>query len=131
MPDKTWILVVDDEEAVLKLMGTVLQLGGFRVSLASDAQMALSLCQKNAPDLLITDVLLHPAYTGYEMARNLRVTFPELATLYVSGSGEVDEVDQEIAQGHAAFLPKPFSPTGLIEAARSALEYRHANLTMR
>jgi DNA-binding NtrC family response regulator len=131
MPDKTWILVVDDEEAVLKLMGTVLQLAGFHVSLASDAQMALSLCQKNAPDLLVTDVLLHPAYTGCEMARHLRVTYPDLMTLFVSGSGECGLIDGELSQGHAAFLPKPFSPTGLIYAVRAALECRHAGVTLR
>jgi DNA-binding NtrC family response regulator len=131
MPDKTWILVVDDEEAVLKLMGTVLQLAGFQVSLASDAQTGLLLCQDNAPSLLITDLLLHPAYTGCEMSRHLRVTYPDLMTLYVSGSGESDLVDEELSQGHAAFLPKPFSPSGLIEATRAALEFRDTGVILR
>jgi two-component system, cell cycle sensor histidine kinase and response regulator CckA len=131
MPDKAWILVVDDEDAVLKLMGTVLQLAGFQVTLASDAHSGLSHCQIKAPDLLITDVLLHPAYTGCEMARHLRVTYPDLMTLYVSGSGESELLEGELAQGHAAFLPKPFSPSGLIEAVHMALECRHAFVTLR
>lgn len=121
MDERAWVLVVDDEDSVLKLMATVLQYAGYRVTIACDAHQALSLCQEYAPDLLVTDVLLHPDYSGCELSRNLRMTYPALHTLFVSGMSECDLAIQDIEAGRAAFLPKPFSPRLLADTVAALI----------
>lgn len=131
MDGKAWILIVDDEESVLGLMATVLKLAGHRVSIASDAADALSLCRfsDQAPDLLLTDVLLHPAFTGCELAKHLRLIHPGLPVLYVSGLSESEMVAEEVRRHSAAFLTKPFSPRQLADSAANALRLRHLAVT--
>lgn len=131
MDERAWVLVVDDEDTVLKLMATVLLYAGYRVTTACDAHSAQLQCQDQAPNLLICDILLHPDYTGCELARNLRVTYPNLKALFVSGmaEGELTQsecagnelAEKEIREGRAAFLAKPFSPRLLADTVASLL----------
>jgi DNA-binding response OmpR family regulator len=113
MNDKTWILVVDDEDSVLQLMAIVLRIAGHRVSTASDGYGALELCREQIPDLIVCDIHLHPAFTGMELVRHLRVRQPDLKALFVSGLDDWSGVEDMAITGSDAFLAKPFSPTSL------------------
>lgn len=122
MNDKTWILVVDDEDCVLQLMATVLRISGYRVSTATDGFAALQMCQdSHKPDLLICDIHLQPAFTGWELVRHLRLSQPDIKALFVSGLSEWNWVEQELGAGNGQFLAKPFSPTALRNKVQETL----------
>lgn len=67
-------------------------------------------------DLLLADLRM-PELGGSEMARRFRAANPDLKVLYVSGYTDELFDDRKVLWDGEAFLDKPFSPKGLIEAA--------------
>jgi signal transduction histidine kinase/CheY-like chemotaxis protein len=108
------ILVVEDEEAVRKLVARILGGAGYRVLAAGDIDEAVSLVRsfEGAIDLLLTDVIL-PHANGKEVFERLRSMRPELPVLYMSGHAQ-DVLGQDgVIDDEVHFLPKPFSSTRL------------------
>ena len=120
MDGNSWILIVDDDDGVRSLMATVLGLAGFSVVCAADANDAITHCTErgSVPSLLLCDVILHPAFSGRDLTRHLRLIYGDVKVLYVSGMVEADLINEEIIGGSAAFLAKPFSPRHLVEKVR-------------
>lgn len=101
------ILLVDDEELLLKTTRRMLEQRGFRVVTACNGAAAIELALKT-PDIrvLLTDLSL-PGMDGRELARRLRWALPELRVLFMSG---FDAETSGLAAGLAdAFLSKPFT----------------------
>jgi two-component system cell cycle sensor histidine kinase/response regulator CckA len=120
---KETVLIVEDEEAVRRLMCTALEQHGYRVMIAADGAEALKLISSHSGplDLLVTDLLM-PGMNGTELARKVRDRLPGLDVLCISGyaeelrqSGEIDE---------SAFLQKPFTPQALLRKVRDMLDRR-------
>jgi CheY-like chemotaxis protein len=126
MNDKTWILVVDDEECVLQLMATVLRMAGHQVSTACDGYSALELCEQSLPDLVVCDIHLQPCFTGWELVRMLRLKQPDVKALFVSGLGDWNLDPDLAAFERESFLAKPFSPTALAAKVAATLTSRPA-----
>ena len=68
---KARILVVDDEPAVLKVLVTRLQLAGYQVYSATNGEEALESFHRDAPDLIVLDVML-PKMDGFAVCRRIR-----------------------------------------------------------
>jgi len=127
--EKALVMVVDDEEGVRKLARRALELAGFRVIEARDGIEALALLDDAAPvDLLCADMNM-PNLSGDEMARQFRLRQPDLKVLYVSGYVDsLFEKRHTLWQGEA-FLEKPFTSKGLLEAV-SLLLYGRTDLPL-
>lgn len=79
--------------------------------------------QSMAIDLLLTDVVM-PGMSGLELARLVRMSRPELITLFMSGYGE-DAVSSPTSAGMAEkHIQKPFTVQGLLARVADALEAR-------
>src|SRR5580658_9933726 len=65
------ILVVDDQPDIAALMGELLSMRGYEVVTAADAQQAEAEVQRQAPDLILSDVRM-PGKSGYELCRDLK-----------------------------------------------------------
>jgi len=106
------VLLVDDEPAVLKILGAELTLHGYTVLQAEDYYTALQAAESHCGriDLLITDIAL-PGLNGFELARQLLQYRPELRVLLMSGytGSEVCQY-YGVALGDLHFLGKPFKP---------------------
>ncbi|MDF1552983.1 MAG: ATP-binding protein [Deferrisomatales bacterium] len=116
------ILLVEDEEMILKLGVEMLESLGYRVLAARDPLDALRLAQENAGriDLLVTDVVM-PGMNGRELAERLKPGFPELRTLYISGYTANVIAHHGILQEGVDLLAKPFSKDDLAARVREAL----------
>lgn len=125
---KPTVLVVEDEEGVRNLIVTILRLSGYDAIHCSDVVEALDLLavHGNYIQLMVTDVNLGPDLGGIDLARGLRIPYPHLRVLYVSGLVEEGPVSTEVNGGHAAFLAKPFTPKTLIEKVKAVLSTPHA-----
>ena len=111
------VLVVDDEEPIRRVARRVLESGGYEVLDAANGLEALQLLDKGtAIDLLMADLRM-PQLGGSEMARRFRAARPDLKVLYVSGFTDELFDDRQLLWDGEAFLDKPFSPRGLVEAA--------------
>lgn len=111
------VLVVDDEAHIREVVDYALRREGFRVTLAADGRAALELYERQAPDLVVLDVML-PEIDGLEVCRVLRKKW-RAPILFLSSRGE--EVDRIVGLevGGDDYLTKPFSPRELVARVRA------------
>ena len=110
------VLVVDDEPGVRALARRILEGGGYQVIEAGDGAQAVAMIESDTHvDFLMADLDM-PIMQGEEMARRIRARRPDLRVLYVTAHSErLFEDRPELVDGEA-FLDKPFSSRGLLEA---------------
>ena len=116
------ILLVEDEEAVRRMVRDVLQRHGYTVLEAENATEARLLHKRfgGQINLLLCDVAL-PQYDGRDLAREITAGRPGLQVLYMSGYTAAAVGGQERLIPGRNFLSKPFGPTALLIAIRHAL----------
>jgi DNA-binding NtrC family response regulator len=127
-PSETNILLVDDEESLLKLATHILEMQGYNVIPSPHSEAALRK-SKNFPGrihLLVTDVRMDPHMSGCKMAQQIRIARPDIQVLYMSAYPSNEIVKKEVEQGIAELLKKPFTPTVLLDAVKRALEHSMA-----
>jgi CheY-like chemotaxis protein len=104
------VLVVDDDEADLDTMKTVLEENGYEVVAVSDGAKAIEEVSSGEFKLVLADINM-PTFSGYDLARLLRDRVKyKVGVIYVSIVPE-QEVDMEGVDG---FVQKPFSPNNLM-----------------
>ncbi len=114
------ILVVEDEDMVRAVAERALARQGYNVTTAEDGERALEVIGKKQDfDLIVSDVVM-PGMDGPAMARELRMTLPDIPVLFMSGYAE-EQIRKSIDLERVHFLPKPFSVEQLAEAVRAVL----------
>lgn len=106
--DKKVILVVDDEESLLALVGELIVNIGYEVITANSGKEALELLINNKVDLLLTDIIM-PDMDGYVLVKNVLMDFPEIKIQLMSGYDNIkgkEDVPPELLNH---ILKKPFS----------------------
>ena len=117
------ILAVDDDPAMLELVGEVLTPLGYNVLFAATGEEALQVAQTGTEkiDLLLTDVML-PGIKGQELAEKILTSDPNVCVLFMSGylcpSMAYDESEKKVE----AFVQKPFTPNTLVRKMRKLLD---------
>jgi CheY-like chemotaxis protein len=108
------VLVIDDNEGLVKLIGRYLTDQACRVTAAADGREGLRLAQEEAPDAIILDVMI-PQVHGWEVLQRLR-NHPKTASIPVIICSVIN--DPELAQslGASLFLPKPVSRSKILAA---------------
>lgn len=115
--DTKRVLVVDDEESILTFAQQVFSRAGYDVAVATDAAEALRLVEaESAFDLFVLDVVM-PRMSGDELARQLRRRDPDARILYFTGHSDWLFSKRHALWNNEAFLEKPVSVNGLLEAA--------------
>ncbi len=120
------ILLVDDEPAVLELCAGGLRARGYTVLCARDGEEARALSARHpcTIDLLVCDLVL-PKTNGADVARAVQSTRPQLRTLFISGYADSRIVRGLCQQDGIEILPKPFTPTQLVERVQGILAGEH------
>jgi DNA-binding response OmpR family regulator len=106
-PESATILLVDDEEAVQKLLAYPLQQEGFRVLQASDGEEALRRFEAEHVDLVVLDLML-PRLDGLEVCRRLRAQSTVPIIMLTARDDELDKV-VGLELGADDYITKPFS----------------------
>jgi CheY-like chemotaxis protein len=114
------VLVVDDEPAIVQYVVRVLAPAGYETVSAHDGPSALAAAASGPFDLLLTDLAM-PGMSGDELARLLRAEHPDLPILYFTGFSDRLFVDRQRLWAREAFLDKPVTSQGLLEAVSLAL----------
>lgn len=115
-PSRGTVLVVDDEPGVRALARRILESGGYGVLEAGNGVEALQVMESPVRvDFLIADLDM-PVMRGEEMTKKIRALRPDLRVLYVTAHSELLFKERpELFEGEA-FLDKPFTMRGLLEA---------------
>src|SRR4051812_11474262 len=107
------ILIVDDEPTMLRYLGTLLEVEGYRVETATNGQEAMQrLQQQPTPDLLLLDVLM-PVLDGLQTLEQVRTVHPQLKVVMLSCVSDTRKVVQAIRLGAQDYLTKPFQKADL------------------
>jgi two-component system cell cycle sensor histidine kinase/response regulator CckA len=120
------VLIVDDEEPLRRFVDRVLTQAGYTTATAADGPEAIEAAAKlGSFDLLVTDLMM-PQMTGDELARRLRQSQPSLKVLYLTGFSDRLFKEKVTLWEDEAFLEKPCSIKGLMEAV-ALLLFRRLN----
>ena len=117
------ILLVDDDDLSRGAVHKMLERSGYMVHSTSTGQEALAHFRREAPDLVITDLIM-PEVDGLEVIQELRRNDPGVRILAISGGGRVDAEEYlSVARkfGASQVLSKPFTGQELKQAVESAL----------
>jgi DNA-binding response OmpR family regulator len=107
MPDSSTILLVDDEDAVQKLLAYPLERDGFRVVQARDGEEALAHFEREPIDLVVLDLML-PKLDGLEVCKRLRAESSVPIIMLTARDDELDKV-LGLELGADDYITKPFS----------------------
>jgi DNA-binding response OmpR family regulator len=107
MPDSSTILLVDDEDAVQKLLAYPLERDGFRVLQARDGEEALRRFADERVDLVVLDLML-PKLDGLEVCKRLRAESQVPIIMLTARDDELDKV-VGLELGADDYITKPFS----------------------
>jgi two-component system, cell cycle sensor histidine kinase and response regulator CckA len=119
------ILLVEDEDAVRRLVRDVLEVGGYKVFEAPGGEQALELLETRLQEtpihLLLTDVVMG-GMSGRELAERLQVLRPGTKALFMSGYTEDAIIRHGVFTAQASFIGKPFSPAAISAKVREVLD---------
>ncbi len=118
------ILVIEDDNDVRKLLRQVLERVGYKVEEACDGEEGIERYREKQADLIITDIIM-PKKEGIETITDLRVEFPDVKVIAISGGGRLGpEPYLELAKGFGAnrIIMKPFTTAEILEAVQELLE---------
>ena len=122
------VLIVDDEELVVKFVERALREAGYQTATAPDGPEALEEAAKlETFDMVVTDLMM-PKMTGDELARRLRLASPGVKVLYLTGFSDRLFKEKVTLWADEAFLEKPCSVKGLLQAV-SLLLFGHFELS--
>ena len=113
------ILVIDDETPILESIAYSLRKDGFDVLTADDAGEGMELARRQAPDLIVLDVML-PSGSGFDICRTLRSESSVPIILLTARAEEMDRVIG-LELGADDYVTKPFSMRELMARVRNVL----------
>lgn len=115
----TNVLLVDDEPAILRLAGAILERGGHRVLSAADARSALALLDRGAIDAAVVDLGL-PDRDGLELVAAIRAR-GSIPVIVLSARQTTEDKIAALDLGADDYLTKPFDGDELLARLRSVL----------
>ena len=120
---KPKILIVDDEEKNLKLLGLILQSHNYDFETAKNGREALEKTKEYSPDLIFLDVMM-PEMDGYETCRRLREdpATKFIPVVMVTALGDQESRNKGLEAGANDFLTKPVDKTEVLNQGKKSPE---------
>src|SRR6185295_12289956 len=120
------ILVVDDEDALRRVLVKKLQSEGYSIVEARDGADAIRLLEDQPIDVVVSDIAM-PDVGGVELLQLVRQQKPDVPVLLMTGAPQLDSAVQAVEHGAFAYLVKPFTLEKLATSvARAVKEHRNA-----
>lgn len=133
-----FILIVDDIEQNLQVLGEILTAEGLRFAAAMNGKKALEVVARRRPDLLLLDMMM-PDMDGYEVCRHLKAN-PETAdipVIFLTAADDKERLVEAFEVGAVDYITKPFHSSELLsriyaqlelQKTREALQYANEQL---
>jgi len=119
------ILVVDDEQANIQVVGTMLSAFGYDLMIAKDGEQALERVKAKIPDLVLLDVMM-PGLSGFEVCRIMRghPEMKDVPIIFLSADDDKNTIVKALECGGVDYVTKPFNKAELLSRVRSHLELK-------
>jgi two-component system response regulator MprA len=116
---KEKILIIEDDEAIIKVLHRVLSYEGYEIFKALNGQQGLNSARENRPDLVILDIML-PGMDGLEVCRRLRLG-GSIPILMLTAKDTIQDRVTGLDAGADDYLVKPFEVEELLARLRALL----------
>ena len=117
------VLIVEDNQAMLRGLGDNFEMKGYRVKTASDGERGLSAALKEKPDLIILDIML-PKVNGYEICSQVRKNNLDMPIIMLTAKDQEADVILGLNLGADDYVTKPFSIKELLARAEAFMRRR-------
>ena len=118
MSDKR-ILIVEDEPSIAEVVSLYMKRAGYQVQIAADGKQAMTIFERQTPDLVILDLML-PEVDGLALTRWLRDRSDVPIIMVTARREEIDRI-AGLEMGADDYVVKPFSPQELVSRVRAVL----------
>ncbi len=115
------ILIIDDEDVILRLSKDILAKENYEVRTISSGNEGVKLLENERFDLLLTDIKM-PDIDGIDVIRQVRTNNKEIPIIVITAHGTLDVAIHALRLGAQGFLLKPFAPAEMRSAVFEALE---------
>src|SRR6188472_3430418 len=114
-PAREHILIVDDQEENLRMVGNVLTMMSYEVSLASGATEAIQSLNERSPDLILLDVMM-PETDGLVTCRRIKAEprWELIPVIFLSAADDKNLIVQALEAGGVDYVTKPFNMAELV-----------------
>ena len=119
--NKESVLIIDDDKEVLKLLKTIVERMGFKVTSVSDCVAGLNLLKEGIPDLLITDLMMQPI-DGISILKEAKAMDSEVMVLILTGRPEWNTAVDAMKQGAFDYIEKPINMDRLMVVINKAID---------
>ena len=116
-----YVLVVDDEESIRRLLTRWLSGWGYESKEAANAEAAIEIMTAEPADIMLCDVMM-PVHDGIWLAEQVRGRWPRTAVIMASSAQDMETVMRMRKQGAVDYVTKPFGREMLRQALQRASE---------
>ena len=113
------ILIIDDEETTVQLIGMLLERRGFEIIKAYRAEEGLRKAYRYQPDLVLLDIMM-PDMSGWEVCKRLR-EMSDVPVIFLTARGEIRDVVRGLEMGADDYVVKPYDTDELVARVKAHL----------
>lgn len=114
------MLIIDDEEIVLRSCRKIFEAEGFEVTTTTNPQEGLNLVAEKAFDVVLVDWMM-PGFDGMDVVEEIDKRSPNSAIVMISGYPTVGRATEAMKRGAMDYIAKPFRPEEIIEVVKKAV----------
>lgn len=114
------ILLVDDDQSILRLFKRILEKEGYTVDTAETGREATEKIEENCYDLSIIDVRL-PDTSGVDLLAEIHTVHPDIVSIALTGFPRMEDGIKALENGADAYLVKPVKPEELLDLIKQKL----------
>ncbi len=122
------LLIIEDDQAVLKMLRSFFVSNGFEVFTAEDGRTGLDYISSLLPDLIILDVIL-PYINGFSIVKKLRRESNNVPVILLTERSGIDEKVEGLDRGADDYLTKPFSSKELLARVNRLLKRVNSDIS--
>ena len=100
------LLLIDDEESIIRVLSISLKSDGYDVATASNGDEGIKLFQQESPDIVLTDIKM-PGMDGIEVLKRVKKLNPDTEVIVITGHGDMDSAIEALQYGASDFINKP------------------------
>jgi len=129
MKKRPYVMVVDDEQAILRLLNRTLEPEGYGVILADSGSSALALLEEHTPDLVILDIMMPGGLDGFQVLDLIRRR-SNVPIIMLTARCEVTTLRDALSLGADDYVKKPFGTRELLARIRAKLRRAGPEVTI-
>lgn len=119
------IMIVDDNENNLQVLGNILEENGYEPAVFLSGNQALEFIQQEQPELILLDIMM-PDMDGYDVCQLLKTSelAADIPVIFITGKTETEDKIKGFDVGGVDYVTKPFEPTELLARIKTHIHLR-------